>query len=107
MLCNFVWFLRNFENKCSKFIDKIDWILDIGYEKQRNASKSGSRKVSKSFWRKKTHCCEYSRKRFKILSEDEKQKFVEYRRNYFIIKAKNIKFQFFSYKSRWKWHTTW
>ena len=49
ILCNFVWFLRNFENKCSKFIDKIDWILDIGYEKQRNASKSSSRKVSKSF----------------------------------------------------------
>ena len=59
-----------------------------------------SRKVSKSFPRaknkkKREYCCE----RYKNLSEDEKQKLVEYRRNYFItlknyLQGCSIRFQF-------------
>lgn len=59
------------------------------------------KKVKKVFLKMKiTKKREYCRKRNKNLSEDGKQKLAEYRTDYYI--RQEIRFQFFSYKRRWK-----
>ena len=58
--------------------------LSAGYykEKAKKGFKKGFWKVSRSFWRKK-QTREYGCKQYKNLCEYEKQKLVEYRKEYY------------------------
>ena len=65
---------------------------NLSEEKQKTKIKKASSKISKFFWRRKRKKRQYYRERIyyreQNLSEDQKQRLLEYRRNYFITHKK-------------------
>ena len=65
---------------------------NLSEKKQNTKIKKASSKTSKFFWRRKRKKRQYYRERIyyreQNLSEDQKQRLLEYRRNYFITHKK-------------------